>query len=536
MELYTTAIYCRLSQDDKMEGDSSSIQTQKMMLENYANENGYIVKDFYVDDGYSGLNFNRPAFQRMLNDIDEGKINLVLTKDLSRLGRDYIMTGYYTEIYFSDKGVRYIAVNDGIDTNKDNNDIAPFKNILNDMYAKDISRKIKSAKRQRMYKGMFVASQAPYGYRSNPLNKNQLIIDEEASKVVKEIFRLALTNIGVVKIVRELNNRKIKSPSVYKAESGDIRFIKLVETRKQLYKNYDIENWNTVTVGKILRDIVYIGDMENHKFEVKNYKTKKITKVPKEEHIIVRNTHEAIIDYEDFYKVQDLIKSRQRPCKNDFQNLFKGIVKCENCGRTLTIAYHIRRNGNKVYELRCMGKYLKHGIDKEINSISYQEVYDVVSQRLHLLFDSIKKEGDTFIENISHKREEKNFDEVLTKEKNKIEKRLSTIAKIVKKLYEDYIVGNLSSHNYQSMLMDYQKEQNELNAQLEEINTKLNKSLSNKEESLIRFKGNVSEYLDYKELTLEMINNLIDHIIIGHPKIVDGEKVRTIEIVYRFIN
>lgn len=448
MELYKTAIYCRLSQDDKMEGDSSSIQTQKMMLENYANENGYIIKDFYVDDGYSGLNFNRPAFQRMLNDIDEGKINLVLTKDLSRLGRDYIMTGYYTEIYFSDKGVRYIAVNDGIDTNKDNNDIAPFKNILNDMYAKNISRKIKSAKRQRMYKGMFVASQAPYGYKSNPLNKNQLIIDEEASKVVKEIFSLALTNIGVVKIVRELNNRKIKSPSVYKAESGDIRFIKLVETRKQLYKNYDIENWNTVTVGKILRDIVYIGDMENHKFEVKNYKTKKITKVPKEEHIIVRNTHEAIIDYEDFYKVQDLIKSRQRPCKNDFQNLFKGIVKCENCGRTLTIAYHIRRNGSKVYELRCMGKYLKHGTDKEINSISYQEVYDVVNQRLHYLIDNIKKDGDTFIENISHKREEKNFDETLAKEKNKIEKRLSTIAKIVKKLYEDYIVGNLLELGY----------------------------------------------------------------------------------------
>ena len=164
-EIYNTGIYCRLSSDDGNQGDSSSIQTQKLMLEKHCKEQGFTIYDYYVDDGFSGLNFNRPSFQRLLTDIESGKINLVITKDLSRLGRDYIQTGYYTEVYFQSKGVRYIALNDAIDTSHDNNDIAPFKNILNDMYAKDLSRKIKTAKRQRALNGMFISAQTPFGYR-----------------------------------------------------------------------------------------------------------------------------------------------------------------------------------------------------------------------------------------------------------------------------------------------------------------------------------------------------------------------------------
>ncbi len=189
-ELHKTAIYCRLSLDDGSVGDSSSIQTQKMLLEKYSKDNGYEIYDYYIDDGYSGLNYNRPNFQRMLQDIENGKIDLVITKDLSRLGRDYIMTGYYTEIYFNEKGVRYIAVNDNIDTINDNNDIAPFKNILNDMYAKDISRKVKSAKRQRALNGLFISAQTPFGYIKNPNNKNHLIVDEEAKEIVVKIYKL----------------------------------------------------------------------------------------------------------------------------------------------------------------------------------------------------------------------------------------------------------------------------------------------------------------------------------------------------------
>lgn len=188
-EKYSVGLYCRLSQDDGVQGDSSSIQTQKMILEKYCKENNFNIYSTYTDDGYSGLNFNRPSFQRLLTDIEQGKVNLVITKDLSRLGRDYIQCGYYTEVYFPTKGVRYIALNDAIDTDKENNDLAPFKNILNDMYSKDISRKVKSAIRHRAMKGIFVGSNAPYGYTKDPNDKHKLIIDNETAPVVRRIFK-----------------------------------------------------------------------------------------------------------------------------------------------------------------------------------------------------------------------------------------------------------------------------------------------------------------------------------------------------------
>lgn len=195
---YNVAIYCRLSKDDDSKAESSSISNQKIILTKYVEQQKWHIFDYYVDDGISGTTFDRPDFKRMIDDIDEGKVNLVITKDLSRLGRDYIKTGFYTDIYFSNKNVRYIAVNDGIDTGKDDNDIAPFKNILNDMYAKDLSRKVKSAKRQRAYSGYYISAQPPYGYKVNPSNKNQLIIDEEPAEVVKEMFRLALAGYSTV--------------------------------------------------------------------------------------------------------------------------------------------------------------------------------------------------------------------------------------------------------------------------------------------------------------------------------------------------
>ena len=260
--IYSAAVYCRLSKDDEQAGESVSIETQKMMLTYFCHERGFSIYDIYADDGYSGLNFNRPAFTKLLEDIDSGKVNLVITKDLSRLGRDYIQTGYYTDVYFSRKRVRYIAVNDGIDTNRDDNDIAPFKNILNDMYAKDLSRKVKSAKRQRAYKGYYISAQAPYGYKVDPLNRNSLIVDEEAAEVVKEIFRLALAGHSLSQISRILSQREIITPGVYKAQNGDTRFSRYLEGKDSFF------GWCYQTVRAILRDQVYTGDMVNHKVEV----------------------------------------------------------------------------------------------------------------------------------------------------------------------------------------------------------------------------------------------------------------------------
>ena len=216
--------YCRLSKDDNLPGESMSIGTQKSMIEDFCADQGFTLCDFYIDDGYSGLSFKRPGFQRLLTDIEQGRINIVITKDLSRLGRDYIMTGYYSEIYFPSMSVRYIALSDDFDSEKGYNDIAPFKNILNDMYARDISRKVKNAKRQRAKQGLFTSSQPPYGYKQDEENKGHLLIDEEAAQVVRLIFDLAAAGKGAVAIADELKARKIVTPSTYKYRRSDVRF------------------------------------------------------------------------------------------------------------------------------------------------------------------------------------------------------------------------------------------------------------------------------------------------------------------------
>ena len=286
---YRTALYCRLSKDDEQIGESTSIETQRLMLTRFCHENQLAIVDYYVDDGFSGLTYDRPDFLRLIDDIETGLIDLIITKDLSRLGRDYIMTGYLADIYFSRMGVRYIAIDDGIDTQRANNDIAQFKNIMNDMYAKDISRKIKSAKRQRAYRGMYITAQTPYGYKVDPQDHNHLVIDDEVVNVVRLFFDLALAGNTLSAIAKELKCKKIINPAVYKAQQGDTRF--------SAYLNKDANEqitWNTCTLAKMLHDPVYIGHMVNHKCEVVSYKTKERRRVPKEEQIVVENTHEAI--------------------------------------------------------------------------------------------------------------------------------------------------------------------------------------------------------------------------------------------------
>lgn len=523
-----TALLCRLSRDDGNVGDSGSIQTQKIILEEYAKSHGFKIYEIYVDDGYSGLNFNRPGFQRMLQDIESGKVNVVITKDLSRLGRDYIMTGYYTENYFKDNAVRYIAIND-------NNDIAPFKNILNDMYAKDTSRKVKTAVRQRLLKGMFIASHPPYGYKRNPYNKNHLIIDEEVVDVVRLIFDLALSNIGIATIAKELNRRGIPIPSVYKASKGYQCYQTLLDSRRAKFNDKDVETWSTATVGNILRNQMYVGDMVGNKREVKNYRTGKQIVHTKDEYIIIPNTHEPIISREDFEKVQMLVANKHRPSKTNHENEFRGLLKCANCGRTMTMYHKVLASGQVIWRYRCMGKTIRHGIDPETNIIKYDDIYNIVFKRLKELFNSIKNDDDSFIYKLMSKHEVGGQEKKLEVEKNKIQRKLDTISKLIKKLYEDYIEGILNIENYQTMVNEYQKEQVELKARLEKIADLINQK-TNENDNIKKFKEVANKYLDFKVLTAELVNNLIDHIEIGFPKVVDGIQVREINIFYRFIN
>jgi len=521
---YRVAIYCRLSQDDGQEGDSNSITTQKAMLEKYCKEQGFAIYDFYVDDGYSGLRFDRPDFTRMLNDIDTKKVNLVITKDLSRLGRDYIQTGYYTEIYFPNNDIRYIALHDGVDTLRPDNDIAPFKNILNDMYAKDLSRKVKSAKRLQATRGDFMSGQCAYGYKRDPNNKHKLVIDSEPAEVVREIYRLALTGMGTKAMAKYLKAKGYLTPSHYKVKQGDTRFIKTAGTRGEC-------DWIQTTIWNILRDMVYVGDMENSKYQIKNYKTKKKTKVPKDQRIVVKDTHEAIIDREAFNRVQELISFRHRTRKHNYTNIFKSIVFCSECGYRLMFGWNDKNIGKRFY-YQCHNRYLRPDKCRHRHYIKYNELYEVISQRLKLAIENLQQ--DTLVQNISDECQSENRNDKILVDKKKVETRLSVLDRLVKRLYEDYACEQLDMGNYQRLLTEYQTEQKTLNKQLQTITVELSKE-TDQSENLQKLKKIAEQYLDFNELTSNMLHQLIDRIEIGHTEVIDNEKRQEINIVYRFV-
>ncbi len=522
--IYNAAIYCRLSKDDDNIGESSSIQTQKSMLESYCREQGFLVYDFYVDDGYSGLNYNRPGFEQMLNDIDNGKVNLVITKDLSRLGRDYIQTGYYTEVYFSRKNVRYIALSDNIDSFRDDNDIAPFKNILNDMYAKDLSRKVKAAKRQRAKNGLFISSQAPYGYKQDPADKNHLVVDEEAAKIVRTIFDLALSGYGAVKIAKALKAERIINPSAYKAKNGDTRFSRYNDNQnpEKLYE------WCYATIQLILQNPVYTGDMVNHKCEVVNYKTKQRKKVPNEEFIIVPNTHEPLVSREDFEQVQKLIKSRPSPSIYKTENMFRGILVCSECGHNLSMAH--RRDKRAYY--RCMYHYRHPDKCLHTHAIFYDELYNAVLERI-ITTARLLQDDETFYRLVEEKAGLDTSEKQLATERDKLKRRQQELSTLLFKLFEDHAAGLISDENYVDFSNRYQSEQADTLSKIAVLETKLEQQ-TDYEANAAQFREIISDYLNIESLTAFILNKLIEKIQVGHTEMVNGQKQQEITIVWRF--
>ena len=323
---YRAALYIRLSRDDDNEKESESVSNQRSLLYDFAGRQGLEVADTYIDDGYSGTNFDRPAFLRMLGDIDSGKVNMVITKDMSRLGRDYILTGHYLERYFPERNVRYISLLDGVDTGLDisANDITPFKAIMNDMYARDISRKITSVKRHKQEKGLFIGGKAPYGYKLSAERKNALETDGEAAEIVRKIFGLAIEGMSCRKIAGFLNENKIPTPSAYAGIS--------VRGNKP-YSGL----WSAERVTATLKNQVYTGDMVQGKMRKISYKLKKSRRLPPEDWIIVKDTHEALVSRADFEKVQGMIMSRSRTRERTYDFLLKGLLYCRECGYPLAV-------------------------------------------------------------------------------------------------------------------------------------------------------------------------------------------------------
>lgn len=382
---YSAGLYLRLSKDDETVGESVSIGTQRSILMDYCSAHQYNIHKIYIDDGYSGLNFERPGFQELLEDVERGLVNMVITKDLSRLGRDYIMTGYYSEIFFQTKGVRYIAVADDFDSEKGGNEIAPFKNILNDMYARDISKKIRNAKHQRAKQGLFISGQTPYGYQKDPCNRNRLIIDSEAAAVVRIIFALAEDGLGSIAIASELKARRIVTPSVYKFQRGDKRF-----ERYPALKNGDYCAWCATTISQILRNPVYVGTLVNLKTEITNYKTKQQVPVPPERQIIIPNAHEAIIEESRFQLVQQNRITKGCVANKHRFNLFRGKLFCECCGHPLTISKKkLKYRETDIY--LCMYHYAHPEVCPKTHRIYHEMLYPYVLQQVQTFAKSMKR-------------------------------------------------------------------------------------------------------------------------------------------------
>ena len=382
---YRVGLYCRLSKDDISRGESISIGTQRSILMDYCAANDLPVHKVYTDDGYSGTNFNRPGFQEMLADAEDGEINMIIVKDLSRLGRDYIMTGYYLELYFPDRGIRFVALSDGYDSTNGNNDIAPFKNILNDMYARDLSKKIRNAKHQRAKQGLFIGSQTPFGYERHPDQPTRLIVDSDAAETVKTIFSLAESGLGAVAIATELKKRLIVAPSVYKFQRGDTRF-----SRYPAIERGCIYDWCPATIGQILNNRVYTGELISLKTEVLNHKTKQRRNVPPEQQIVTPHAHEAIISTEQFEAVQQQRAKHRCPANARRFNMFRDLLYCSCCGRPLTISRRTAVDYETDMYL-CMYHYKHPEICPQTHRVYHDPLYSYVLQQIRTLAKSMKR-------------------------------------------------------------------------------------------------------------------------------------------------
>lgn len=524
---YRAAIYCRLSKDDDLKGESASIANQRDMLEKYCRKQGWEVISVYQDDGYTGLNMERPSLKRMLKAVEQRQVNLVITKNLSRLGRNYLQTGYLTEDFFPRNGVRYIAMNDGIDTLLDNNDIAPFKNILNELYSKDISKKVHSSYLLKAQKGQFTGSIAPFGYKKDPDNKNHLIIDEETAPIIKQIFDYALEGHGPNYIRRRLEEEKIPCPAWWNRKRG----LRKVYTK---WEKKDLENgsfmWDFSVIKEILMNPVYIGAIASQKVYY-NFKIGVIGDKKPNEWIVVEGCHEPIIDKNSFNILQEKLKSRQRPRQNGEISLFAGLIKCGECGKSLTVRTTHDKNPKKIYACKTYNSFGKKHCTQ--HRIDFDTLYSLVLNKIHECAKAALYDKENTAGKLSAICEsgQKTGRESLEKSLSKDKERVKVLEKMIVKLYEDMAEGRINDQNFNLILGKTQKEQEELKAKIDK-NSKL---LSDKKQlvhDIEKWKAIIQEYADITELDAVILNRLIKKIIV-HEK-TDDDKTRHISIEIYF--
>lgn len=520
-----TALYCRLSRDDEFSGDSASIATQKAMLSQYAEEKGFINCEYFVDDGYSGTNFNRPDFQRMIGLVEQGKVGTVIVKDLSRLGRNYLLTGNYTEVIFPEYKVRFIAINDNVDTDQGDNEFAPFKNIINEWYAKDCSRKVKSAFKTKALKGEYTGGFPAYGYQKDPEDRHHLIPDDHAP-IVQRMFRMALEGESCFHIAKTLEEEKVFTPRAYLMD--EFGKYKANERVKHPYA------WSKTSVHRILSNPIYLGKLVSLRYQTRSFKDKRIVPRSEDEWITVEDTHEALVDQETFDTVQERIKLKQPATWENSDNIYRGLLICGGCNTRMVFS---TRTGRKSKGNFCCNKHRRYGgTECSAHYITLEQLEEILLEDIQRHASFAASDRESYIEllmEIAEKGSSGQRKQAL-KEMEACVKRQEELDVILNQLFEDHALHRIPDDRYSVMSEKYSAEYREIKnrmSQLESSQTEYDQ----KEKDAKKFAGLVERYTNIEELTGPLLHTLIDHVVVHDKEEIDGEVVMRIEIYYRFI-
>lgn len=526
-QIRKTALYCRLSQDDGIEGDSNSIQNQKAILQKFAEDHHFPSPCFYVDDGFSGGTFQRPAFQQMISDMENGEIGIIVTKDLSRLGRNQLHTGLYIEERFPMFGVRYIAINDNVDTDSsESNDLMPFKNLFNEWFIRDTSRKIRAVLKAKAERGEWLGTRAPYGYIRNPDTK-KLEVDEEAATIVRRIFAMCASGNGPSQIARILKKEQILTPTMYAYTKYGMTHTGL-DTQRPYH-------WSGDTVADMLENEIYLGNTVNMKHSSRSYKDKRRVEHPREECLVFENTHPALITREVWDMVQRVRKNKRRLTKMEEQNKYSGLVFCADCGsnmvlhraHTMSASYnHFTCRTYKKDGEACTGHYIRECILDEI-----------VLEDLRRVTSAAREHPEKFAAYIGSKQSAELQREIRRQEKElaAMRKRKAELDAIFKKLYEDSVLGRITTEQFQMLSGSYTEEQNLITASIPQKESEI-QSLRETVIGTDSFLDKAKRYTDITELTPELLRLFIERIVV-HEKEVKWSKhaPQTVEIYYNGI-
>ena len=540
-----TALYERLSRDDEMVGDSNSIVNQKKMLEDYAKQNGYTNIEHFTDDGYSGGSFDRPDWKRMIAGIENGSIGTVIVKDMSRIGRDYLQVGFYTEVMFKEKEVHFIAIANGVDNQKrESSEFAPFLNIMNEWYIRDSSRKVTTVLRARGMEGKHTTNNAIYGYRKSEEDKNQWVIDEEAAEVVRRIYRMSLEGKGPYEIARILSEEQIERPSYYLAKRG-------LGTCRSNNNTATPYVWRGATVRDILSKPEYMGHTVNFRSYKESYKDKRAKKTPKEDWVIFKNTQEAIVSEEMWNKVQELRKTVRRTDTVGEANPFTGLLYCADCGAKM---YNHRGGAGRARnwkgelngkrrpdrdEYNCSTYNLsRQSYDKQCSQhyIRTEVVRKLVLETIKAVSDYVITNEEEFINRIYSTSRDKQKESIRSLKRKIAQdtKRVNELNMLMKKLYEDNISGKLSDKRFEFMLSEFENEQDTLEISMENAKVEIEKYESDTVRA-DKFIELVKRYTDFSELTTPMLNEFVEKILVHEADYSSGERVQEVEIYLNFI-